>query len=87
MKSIDDAPFLDTAARVETLYLAALGRPPRPSEAARMVAYVDRGGTSSAMPPAASPAARRKSRCGSHSARRAGPSSVSFSPKASFSPQ
>jgi hypothetical protein len=43
--AVADAPFLDTTARVETLYLAALGRRPRPEESARMVAYVESGGT------------------------------------------
>jgi hypothetical protein len=43
--AVADAPFLDTEARVETLYLAALGRKPRPEESARMVAYVAKGGT------------------------------------------
>jgi hypothetical protein len=43
--AIADAPFLDTPARVETMYLAALGRKPRPEESARMVAYVESGGT------------------------------------------
>ena len=29
---------------METLYLAALGRPPRPAERDRLVAYVEAGG-------------------------------------------
>jgi hypothetical protein len=44
LSAVADAPFLDSAGRVETLYLATLSRPPRPREAARMVAYVDGGG-------------------------------------------
>ncbi|HJT77174.1 MAG TPA: DUF1549 and DUF1553 domain-containing protein, partial [Gemmataceae bacterium] len=39
-----DAPFLDTRGRVETLFLATLSRKPTPEEAARLCAYVDRGG-------------------------------------------
>jgi hypothetical protein len=38
------APFLTTAGKVEALYLAALGRPPRPAERDRLVAYVEAGG-------------------------------------------
>jgi guanyl-specific ribonuclease Sa len=42
-----DAPFLDTPAkRVETLYLAALSRKPRPEELERLLKYVERGGPS-----------------------------------------
>ena len=44
--AVAEAPFLDTASRVETIYLAALGRKPRPEELSKMAAYVDRGGTS-----------------------------------------
>jgi hypothetical protein len=44
LSAVADAPFLDTAGRVETLCLATLSRPPRPGEAQRMVAYVDNGG-------------------------------------------
>jgi len=43
--AVADAPFLDTAGRIESLYLAALTRRPRPDEAAAMAAYVDRGKT------------------------------------------
>ena len=39
-----DSPFLDTAGKVETLFLAALGRPPRPEEKERFVKYVTEGG-------------------------------------------
>ena len=34
----------DTAARIETLYLATLSRKPRPEELARLVKYVEHGG-------------------------------------------
>jgi hypothetical protein len=42
--AVASAPFLDTRGRVETLFLATLSRPPRPEEAARLVAYVEKGG-------------------------------------------
>jgi hypothetical protein len=44
LAAVANAPFLDTKAKVETLFLAALSRPPRPEEATRFVAYVDKGG-------------------------------------------
>jgi hypothetical protein len=44
LAAVVDAPFLSTARRVETLYLAALTRRPRAEELARMVAYVEGGG-------------------------------------------
>jgi hypothetical protein len=44
LAAVSDAPFLDTAGRIETLYLAALTRRPRPEESARLVKYVDNGG-------------------------------------------
>jgi hypothetical protein len=44
LSAVAEAPFLDTAGRVETLFLATLSRRPRPEEAARMVAYVESGG-------------------------------------------
>jgi hypothetical protein len=37
------SPFPDTAGKVETLFRAALGRPPRPAEQARLVRYVEDG--------------------------------------------
>lgn len=40
------SPFLDTDARVEALFLAALSRPPRADEKARLVKYVTSGGAS-----------------------------------------
>ncbi len=42
--AIAEAPYLDTAGRVEILYLAALTRRPRPEEMALAVRYVDRRG-------------------------------------------
>jgi hypothetical protein len=42
--AVADAPFLKTDERVETLFMAALSRPPAPEERAQMVEYVDRGG-------------------------------------------
>jgi hypothetical protein len=43
--AVMDAPFFDTPAkRVETLYLAALSRKPRPDELAHFVKYLERGG-------------------------------------------
>ncbi len=44
LRAVADAPFLDTAAKVEALYLAALGRKPAPDEAAPLVKYVTAGG-------------------------------------------
>jgi hypothetical protein len=43
LAAILDAPFLSTADRVETLYLAALCRKPRPEELQKMVRYVEAG--------------------------------------------
>jgi hypothetical protein len=45
LAAIAEAPFLDTAGRVESLYLAALTRRPRPDEAAAMAGYVGRAKT------------------------------------------
>lgn len=45
LAAVAEAPYLDTAGRVEVLYLAALTRPPRPEERAAMTAYVDRAKT------------------------------------------
>ena len=44
MKAVAEAPFLTTPGKVETLYLAAPGRPPRPAERDRLVDYVEGGG-------------------------------------------
>lgn len=41
LAAVIDAPFLDTAGRIETIYLAALSRKPRPSELNRMIMYVE----------------------------------------------
>jgi hypothetical protein len=43
--AIAEAPYLDTAGRIDSLYLAALSRRPRPAELAVLVAFVDRGGS------------------------------------------
>lgn len=40
--AVVDAPFLDTAEKVEALFLATLSRKPRPEELARLVEYVER---------------------------------------------
>jgi len=40
--ALAEAPYLDTAGRVEALYLAALTRRPRPEERALIIKYVDR---------------------------------------------
>ncbi len=45
LAAVADAPFLDTAGKVEALYLSALSRKPRPAELDRFVKYVDEGGT------------------------------------------
>jgi hypothetical protein len=44
LPAIADSYFLDTAGKIEALYLAALSRGPRPEELDRLVPYVDRGG-------------------------------------------
>jgi hypothetical protein len=44
--AVADAYFLDTAAKVETLYLATLSRRPTAAELQRSVLYVERGGPS-----------------------------------------
>jgi hypothetical protein len=44
--AVADAPFLDTAGKVETLYLATLSRKPRAEESSRLVKYVEQGGPS-----------------------------------------
>jgi hypothetical protein len=41
LAAVADAPFLDLRAKIETLYLAALARPPKPKELDRMVRYVE----------------------------------------------
>jgi len=42
--AVTEAPFLDTAGKVEALFLASLSRKPRPEEAQRLVKYVNEGG-------------------------------------------
>ncbi len=44
LQAVADSYFLDTAGRIETLYLAALTRRPRSEELERLVPYVERGG-------------------------------------------
>jgi hypothetical protein len=44
LSALIDAPFLDDPGRIETLYLAAYARKPRPEEADRMLKYVQSGG-------------------------------------------
>jgi hypothetical protein len=46
-----DSPFLDTAGRIETLYLTTLSRHPTRQESAKLVKYVESGGTHSASKP------------------------------------
>jgi hypothetical protein len=48
LAAVADAPFLDTAGRVEALFLATLGRRPTTREQSRFVAYVERGGSAPA---------------------------------------
>ncbi len=43
LAAVADAPFLDTTARVETLFLATLSRKPAQRELSRCVSYVERG--------------------------------------------
>jgi hypothetical protein len=45
LSAVAEAPFLDTAGRIETLFLATLSRRPRREEAARLAAYVEGGGS------------------------------------------
>jgi hypothetical protein len=44
LASVLNAPFLDTDGRIETLYLAALSRKPRPEELEKHRRYVEKGG-------------------------------------------
>lgn len=44
LAAVAEAPFLSTAGRVETLYLATLSRRPRAEESERLVKYVESGG-------------------------------------------
>jgi hypothetical protein len=45
LAAIANAPFMDTAGKVEALYLASLSRKPTQEESGRLVAYVDKGST------------------------------------------
>jgi Protein of unknown function (DUF1553)/Protein of unknown function (DUF1549) len=42
--AVAEAPFLDTAGKVETLFLASLSRKPRPEETQRLMKYINDGG-------------------------------------------
>jgi hypothetical protein len=44
VRGVVDAPFLDARAKVEALYLAAVGRRPSEDDIARLAAYVETGG-------------------------------------------
>jgi hypothetical protein len=44
LAAVVEAPFLSTEEKIETLYLAALCRPPRPKELERFKKYVEDGG-------------------------------------------
>jgi hypothetical protein len=44
LAAVTDAPFMDTAERVETLFLATLSRRPTSRELTRLVSYIDGGG-------------------------------------------
>jgi hypothetical protein len=44
--AVIDSPFMDTRQKLDTLFMAALARPMRGSEAGRLVSYVDSGGPS-----------------------------------------
>jgi len=46
LAAVIDAPFLDTDARLETLFLTALSRKPTPDEREKLASYVERGGPS-----------------------------------------
>jgi hypothetical protein len=44
LTAVAEFPLMTMAERIETLYLAALSRPPRPDELDRLLKYVDAGG-------------------------------------------
>lgn len=44
LAAVINAPFLDKAAKVETLFLATLSRPPTPEELEKFLMYVETGG-------------------------------------------
>jgi hypothetical protein len=48
LAAVADAPFMDTAAKLETIYLASLSRKPTTRELSRLARYVEDGGVSEA---------------------------------------
>lgn len=44
LAAVADVPFMTTEQKIETLFLAALSRSPRPEERDRLLKYVERGG-------------------------------------------
>jgi hypothetical protein len=46
LAAVVDSPFMETRQKLDTLYLSALSRPMRGSEAARLIPYVQEGGPS-----------------------------------------
>ena len=44
LTAVAEFPFMKSADRIETIYLAALTRSPRPDESERLTKYVDSGG-------------------------------------------
>jgi uncharacterized protein DUF1553/uncharacterized protein DUF1549 len=50
LAAVAEYPFSNQAERIETLFLAALSRKPRPDELERFVAYVDSGGAAHDQP-------------------------------------
>jgi hypothetical protein len=44
LAAVSAAPFMETPAKLETLYLAVLGRKPRPAEVEKFVPYIEAGG-------------------------------------------
>jgi hypothetical protein len=61
LAAVADAPFLDTAAKIEALYLAALTRRPTPKEISRMAAFVEKGGAADGPPKDAKEKRERRS--------------------------
>jgi hypothetical protein len=45
LAAVLDAPFFDTAGRIETLYLATLSRKPRSEEAEKLIKFVNKAKT------------------------------------------
>jgi hypothetical protein len=58
LAAVLDSPFMDTRARVEALYLAALSRKPKPKELDRLVKYVESGGAAADEAPPATDSER-----------------------------